>query len=183
MKQKPAVLHKQLIVETRVFRIERVDLAFSNGEQVQFERLLGSAGGAVLIVPCLDDSTIALVREYGVGVERYELGFPKGLMDEGESPQVAADRELKEEIGYGSGKLTLLKTLSVAPGYANFTTHIVLAEDLYPAKLPGDEPEPLEVVLWRLDDLDRLLARDDFVEARSIAALYLFKRMRKQKEH
>ncbi|MDH3281983.1 MAG: NUDIX domain-containing protein, partial [Gammaproteobacteria bacterium] len=96
------------------------------------------------------------------------------------SPEAAADRELKEEIGYGSTRLTLLKTLSVAPGYANFTTHIVLAEGLYPAKLPGDEPEPLEVVPWQVGDLDRLLTEDDFVEARSIAALYLFEQMRKK---
>lgn len=48
-----------------------------------------------------------------------------------------------------------------------------LAEGLTPAPLPGDEPEPLEVIHWPLDDLDGLLARDDLTEARSIAALFL----------
>lgn len=172
-KPKPLIIGRDVVAETRVFRIERVDLEFSNGSRVQYERLLGSGRGSVLIVPLLDKMTVLLVREYATGVERYELGFPKGLMEADESPEMAADRELKEEIGYGSRKLSILKTLSVAPGYANFRTHIVLAEDLHPDKLAGDEPEPIEVIEWRLDELDTLIAREDFVEARSIAALYL----------
>jgi len=61
----------------------------------------------------------------------------------------------------------------VAPGYLFHTTHIVLARDLYPRRLEGDEPEPIEVVPWKISQLDRLLQRDDFTEARSIAALYM----------
>jgi ADP-ribose diphosphatase len=52
-------------------------------------------------------------------------------------------------------------------------THIVLARDLYPEKLEGDEPEELEVVPWPISDLQRLTARDDCTEGRTIAALYI----------
>ena len=41
---------------------------------------------------------------------------------------------------------------------------------------PGDEPEAVEVVRWPLADADALLARADFTEARSIAALFLVQR-------
>ena len=87
-----------------------------------------------------------------------------------------AGREIREEIGYGANRLRLLRELSVAPGYSNFRTHVVLATELYESRLPGDEPEEIEVVPWPLDDLDGLLEREDFVEARSIAALYLLNR-------
>jgi ADP-ribose diphosphatase len=50
---------------------------------------------------------------------------------------------------------------------------VILAQDLHPARLPGDEPEPLEVVPWKLSELHRLLARDDVSEGRSIAALFI----------
>ena len=50
---------------------------------------------------------------------------------------------------------------------------IFIAENLYPEVLPGDEPEPLEVVKWSIHDIETLLAKDDFVEARCIAALLL----------
>ena len=54
-----------------------------------------------------------------------------------------------------------------------FTINVVLAQDLYPEKLPGDEPEPLEVVCWPLAELDQLIKGDEFREARAIAGLYL----------
>ena len=49
--------------------------------------------------------------------------------------------------------------------------HLVLVRDLYPSKLEGDEPEPLELVPWPIDKIHELYARDDFSEGRAIAAL------------
>jgi ADP-ribose diphosphatase len=39
----------------------------------------------------------------------------KGLIDPGETVMEAANRELKEEVGFGANKLTFLKKLSMAP--------------------------------------------------------------------
>ena len=50
---------------------------------------------------------------------------------------------------------------------------MVLAEDLYPARLEGDEPEAIEVVPWPLARLGELLQHEECTEARSIAALYM----------
>lgn len=173
MRQKPRILNKTLVAETRLFRVEQLDLEFSNGETVQFERLRSSGFGAVLIVPMPDPCTVLLIREYAAGTERYELGFPKGRVEAGEDLLEAANREIMEETGYGAERLTHLTSLTLAPGYLGHRTHIVLAEELYERRLPGDEPEEIEVVPWRLDDIDLLIEREDFSEARSLAALYL----------
>ena len=66
-----------------------------------------------------------------------------------------------------------LRSLTIAPGYLGHTTYVLLARELYEQRLPGDEPEEIEVVPWRLSDLPQLLQQPDFTEARSIAALYL----------
>jgi ADP-ribose diphosphatase len=50
---------------------------------------------------------------------------------------------------------------------------VVLARELYPERLCGDEPEPLEVVPWPLSRLSALLAHPECSEARSIAALFM----------
>jgi ADP-ribose diphosphatase len=84
-------------------------------------------------------------------MHRYELGLVKGRIDRGESVLEAAQRELKEEAGFGAHKLTVLRAMSLAPTYMSHQTWLVLAEDLYPERLPGDEPEELEVVPWKLD--------------------------------
>lgn len=173
MSEKPKILDQRIVARSRLFCVEELDLQFSNGIKTQYERLISSPHGAVLIIPVMDDDTILLIREYAAGTGRYELGLPKGRVEQGEDLLDAANREIKEEIGYGANNLTQMTSLTLAPGYLSHTTHIVLAQDLYPEQLEGDEPEPLEVVPWRLSALPELMAQDELTEARSIAALFL----------
>lgn len=173
MREKPRILHTETLARTRLFHVQQVDLRFSNGVETRYERLVGSRRGAVLIVPLLDDDTVLLIREYAAGTDRYELALPKGRIENDEDLLGAADRELKEEVGYGARRLTHLNSMSLAPGYLGHFTHAVLARDLYPDRREGDEPEEIEVVPWRMSRLNELITRPDFTEARSIAALFL----------
>ena len=175
MREKPKILQQKLLAQTRIFRIEELDLQFSNGEQRTYERLLGGSRGSVLVVPMLDDDTVLLIREYSTGSGDYQLGLPKGRIERDEDPLQAADREIREEVGYGARDLRLLRTVSIVPSYIQHQTHVILARDLFPDRQPGDEPEPIEVVPWKLSEWDELLAQPDLTEARSIAALYMTK--------
>ncbi len=170
---KPNILKIKTIATTEHFNIERLDLKFSNNARRTYERLKGSNEGAVLIVPLFGNDTVLLIYEYSCGTNKYELAFPKGKIDLGESAFEAANRELKEELGYSAEKLTCLKTVTLAPGYQSNFTHIILAEKLYPKTESGDEPEPLEVVERKLSNLEDWVGDDDLSEGRSIAALYL----------
>jgi ADP-ribose diphosphatase len=175
MTAKPKILGRRLVAETRIFRIEAVDLEFGNGSRRTFERILGGAD-SVVVVALADGDTVLLVREYAAGVDRYELGLPKGVVDPGENPLAAAHRELREEVGMGARNLRLIHSLSLVPGYIQHSSSLVVAWDLYPDPAKGDEPEPIEVIPWPMARLDALLARDDFTEARSIAGLFLARR-------
>jgi len=161
------------IVEVGNYSIEHLKVEFTNGVRRDFHRLHSQGYGSVIIAAIPEPGIVMLIREYSVGVHAYELGLPKGRMDKGESVEEAANRELKEEVGFGARRLTCLRTLSLAPTYMSNRTHLVLAEDLYEERLPGDEPEELEVVPWRLDQLGDLMLRDDCSEARSLAGLFM----------
>ncbi len=69
-----------------------------------------------MIVPVIGNDLL-LIREYAVGIEEYELGFPKGLIDPGEGVLEAANRELMEEVGYGAERFDFLAKLTMAPSY------------------------------------------------------------------
>jgi len=179
VKQKPTIHQTRVVATSRLFKIEALDLEFSNGVKVEYERLASTGFGAVLVVPILhregQEDRLLLIREYGAGTERYELGFPKGKVDAGEELLDGANRELMEEVGYESGNLTFLKGLSLAPSYLSHVTNIILAEDLSEHREEGDEPEELDVIEWKISEIDELLMQEDFTEGRSIAALYLVK--------
>ena len=157
----------------KFIKAERLELEFSNGVKRTYDRLCTRGLGAVIVVAMFDKDTILMVKEYAAGLHHYELGLVKGRLEEGESILEGAQRELKEEAGYGARDMVEITALSLAPGYMTHMTHVVLARDLYPEKLEGDEPEELEIVPWAISDLHTLVQRTDCTEGRSIAALYI----------
>lgn len=173
MPRLPKVLETREVARSRLFRVEALELQFSNGERRSYERLMSGKRGAVMAVPLRDPDTVLLVREYAAGLHRYELGLPKGRFEMDETVEECVNRELREEIGFGARRFDRLGTLTLAPAYMGARTHVVLARDLYEERLEGDEPEEIEVVPWKISELDVLVASGECSEARSIAALYM----------
>jgi len=66
--QKPKILKVQTVARSRLFTIESVDLAFSNGAERVYERMRPSDREAVMIVPVIAEDLL-LIHEYAVGIE------------------------------------------------------------------------------------------------------------------
>ena len=182
MTEKPQILSIQRECQSHRFNVEQVELKFSNGEQRTFERIrshIGETINVVMAIPLQDPETLLLIREYGVGLEQYHVGFPKGLIDPGEEPVAAINRELQEEIHFAARKIQPLMTLAPSPAFLDSLMLVFVAEDLYPQSLPGDEPEPLQIVPWKINEADALLDHPEFIDSRSVAALLYFLRLRK----
>ena len=117
-----------------------------------------------------------LTSEYACGFERYELGFVKGKIDNGEAPKEACNRELKEEIGFGAKTVRTLKNeMTVAPGMLQLKMYTFLCMDLFPMQLEGDEPEPINIIKVSPREAKDLIFDIDspLTEARAIASLTL----------
>lgn len=171
----PEILDVRLAAKTAVFEVQAVDLRFANGEERTYERLTPARKPSVMVLP-IENNELIMIREYAVGSERYELGCVKGLIDVGETPLQAANRELQEEIGCGARELDLLRALYTSPSHMFGMMHVFVARDLYAASLQGDEPEPLEQVRVPLSQLDDLINDNEFGDARTLAALMLLQR-------
>ena len=84
-KQLPHILSLSTVAKSRLFEIQAVDLKFSNGIDRTYERFRPFNRDSVMVI-AIDGEDLLLVREYAVGTEQYELGFVKGGMDMGETP-------------------------------------------------------------------------------------------------
>ena len=75
MRQKPTVLAREIVASSRLFRVEEVQLRFSNGVERTYERLVGRGNGygAVMIVAMIDAEHAILVEEYCGGTDEYEI--------------------------------------------------------------------------------------------------------------
>lgn len=171
----PIILNTNDLAQTRLFKIQEVELEFSNGELRVFERLQPSTRQAVIIAAVNERNEILLISEYAAGTERYELGLPKGLVDVGETIELAANRELQEEVGMKAQNIKHISSLLLAPNYMSHSSELLLATELLVSKLKGDEPEPIEVVPCHLNEIDNLVMSGKIKEARSIASLYIIK--------
>ena len=179
MPTKPQVLKARTAAKSRLFEVEELDLRFSNGVERTYERLASRGNGAVMIIPVLNNDTLLLINEYAAGIHEYQLTLPKGLIDPGETALEAANRELMEEVGYGARRLTPLRSMTTSPSYMGHRIQVIIAEDLYPKRLPGDEPEEIEVIPYPVEKISELVFEEQFAEARVIAALCLWQQLQK----
>ncbi|NWX95931.1 NUDT5 pyrophosphatase, partial [Nothoprocta ornata] len=68
---------------------------------------------------------VVLVKQFRPPISGYCLEFPAGLMEENETAESAALRELEEETGYIGEVVECTPALCLDPGLSDSTTHIV----------------------------------------------------------
>lgn len=85
--------------------------------------------GVVIIMTDEDDEKILLNKEYRMSVGGFVYNFPAGLIDDGETPEQAARRELKEETGLNIIQIEdqLFDSYS-AIGFSNETNAVIIGK-------------------------------------------------------
>lgn len=131
--------------------------------------------GAVVVIPW-DQARqrLVLVRQYRHPAGRIFLELPAGKLDPGEAPLACAARELREETGYGAGRLSHFRSLYTCVGFSDEVLHFFLAEDLVPGTPSLDEGEHLHPVELPLDRIRTLLDTGQLQDAKTVAGLYAF---------
>lgn len=160
----------EAIFEHRLFRLERHQLAAGEARR---ESLVLRAPDWVNVVPLLPDGRVLLVRQWRFGVQAPTLEIPGGMVDEGESPQEAAARELLEETGHRAAAWRYLGEVEPNPAFISNRCTTFLATDLERLGEPlGDGEEEIALETAALGDISRLIAGGEIRHALVIAAFY-----------
>ena len=100
------------------------------------------------------------------------------MVEESESPDDTAQRELQEEVGYATNNLRVLGGFWSSPGFCTEYIYAYLAKALIEKKLAADIDENIEVVRTPLARIPQLIRLGEIQDAKTIAALlmsiYLF---------
>jgi ADP-ribose diphosphatase len=126
--------------ERAVFREDLLEPPGGQERRYPVLQLGGSAG----IVPLTAHDEVILIRQYRHIPQEFCWEIPGGGIHSGESPEEAAQRELREEAGYRAGRLRRLGGFWPNNAYLDEVIHVYLAEDLVSDPLPADQDEQLE---------------------------------------
>ncbi|XP_025946920.1 ADP-sugar pyrophosphatase isoform X1 [Apteryx rowi] len=182
-----SILKEEIIVEKKWLKLEETTYVDAFGKTRTWETVkrvskkkgISADGVAVIAVlqRTLHYDCIVLVKQFRPPISGYCLEFPAGLMEENETAESAALRELEEETGYIGEVVECTPALCLDPGLSNSTTHIVTvtingddAKNIRP-KQKLDDGEFVEVISLPKNDLlqriDELVAEEHIaVDAR-----------------
>ena len=170
------LISSQSIYQGKIINIRSDTVLLPSGRQSVREVVEHSA--AVVIIPIDEDDNVLLVRQYRYPTEQFILEAPAGGVEEGESPDDSAQRELQEEVGYASKNMRAMGGFWSAPGFSPEFLYAYLAKDLVASKLSADDDESIEIIRTPLANIDRLIRLGEIQDAKTIAALlmatYLF---------
>ena len=129
----------------------------------------------VNVIAITKDGQFVMERQYRHAARKISLELPCGVMEEGETPLEAAQRELLEETGFGGGQWKKLMELSPNPSAMSNTTHCFLAIGVEKiAEQHLDETEELSVLFMTKEEVKRMLKENQICQALMVAPVYKY---------
>lgn len=162
----------EVIWQGKSWQLRVTNQLLANGSQSEMAYI--DHPGSVVIVPWRETdsgSEILMLSQYRHALGHVVLELPAGTRGWDEDTLVCAQRELREETGFGAEHLASLGHFWPAPGVTNEVMALYLATGLYPDPLPQDIDEEIEVVPYRIDELFAMAVDGRLHDAKSVVGI------------
>lgn len=126
---------------------------------------------AVGVVPIDDQGNTWLVRQSRYTLDQYTWEIPEGGCPQGESPRMAAERELEEEVGLKARTWQPLMALHLSNSVSDEYCEVFVARDLYAGEQQLEATEDIELKKLPLNDAIAMVMSGEITDAISVAAL------------
>ena len=164
-------LTSELVIDNRWMRVRRDSARLPNDLLVPDYYYL-DGGDFTQVFAVTEAAEVLLVRQYKYPPRQVTLELPAGSIDhEDADPLAGAQRELREETGYGGGDWRLLGALHTSPGKANTRSFAYLATGVIRlGDQQQDSTEDIEVVTVPLREVLDVMTSGAVVDSNSLAA-------------
>ncbi len=170
--QKWRILSSDYRIETKFLRLRSDRVELPSGVVVE-DYFVRESRGFCVIFAITADEQILLVRQYKHGIGEVVTELPAGMIDEDESPEACAARELVEETGYTGTPPELVRTFYADPTNATARFFLFMVRDARPTHAQVfDLTEDIDVQLAGIDEV-RAMALDGRIAAGSQVAAVL----------
>ncbi|MBI9073106.1 MAG: NUDIX hydrolase [Melioribacteraceae bacterium] len=164
------VTKSDIVFKGYVFDIQVDQLEYDSGNKGVREVALHNGGAVVL--PVTNGNKIVFVNQFRYPFQKFLLELPAGKLEINEDPQLCAGRELTEETGYTTEKISKLGEIYTTPGFCSEILYIYLAEDLTPGEHAREEGEHgMEVHEFTLKEVQEKIKNGEIVDAKTICAI------------
>lgn len=153
-------IFKGFILDVKVHTVELPDGNVATREVIEHP-------GGVGIIAITPQREVFMVTQYRIAADQMMLEIPAGKLEIGEDPYDAAMRELQEETGYKTSKLTELGEYYATPGYCGEKLIIYMATDLEFVGQNLDEGEFLNVEKYPLDKLYDMVMNNEIHDCKT----------------
>ena len=136
------------------------------------KRLVLESVDWINVVALTEDGRSVMVEQYRFGVGSCTLETPGGMVDSGETPLQAAQRELKEETGYSGGRWKSLGAVQPNPAIHSHLCHHFLAEGVTKNDSQDlGQGEAIAVHLYTIDQVRSAIVDGSLRHVLAISAL------------
>lgn len=162
-------LQSNEVFHGRIMRVVVDDVELPDGKKSKREIVRHSGGAAILL---LQENNVLLVKQFRYAYDKEMYEIPAGKLNEGEIPQLAAERELEEETGFVSLDTVHLADVYPSPGYTDEIIHVYYAKKFTQGKRHLDEGEFLNAEFIDCDQVLAMIQSGEICDAKTIIALY-----------
>jgi len=151
-------------------RVHRDRIVSKTGFEMVHPRLF--VDNFSVVVPVLGRDRLVMIWNYRHAIQGWELELPAGHIEDGESPEACARRELEEETGYTAGSWKRLGWFHPSPGMSSQRAYVHLARNLKDGSLHREPYEVgMEVKILNIRDAYKQLWRGEIVHSPTASAL------------
>ncbi len=167
-------LRQATAIKTAIFELLRVRFRH-HARAVERDFVVIDAPDWVNVVAVTPDERLVLVNQFRYGTNDFSLEIPGGVIERGEDPLLAGQRELQEETGYVGTSATVLGWVHPNPAFQSNRSHFVLVENATKsAALAWDPDEELHVTTERVEDVFTMIGERKITHGLVLNALMFF---------